>query len=98
METNRSANISAVAPFQALAADMGLSTATLAITWVLAQGDHVIPTTGTRSLTHFKEILQAAERQLSTEDLYAIDTALPVDWAYDDRFSVPQWIGPKKYY
>ena len=38
-------NLAAVAPFKALAADLGLPAAGLAIAWLLAQGDHVLPIT-----------------------------------------------------
>ncbi len=97
MEPNYSANIAALAPFRQLAADMGMSTAGLAIAWLLAQGEHVIPIPGTRSVAHFSELLQAAERELSNDDLKAIEAVLPIGWAHGDRYSVPQWIGPEKY-
>ena len=97
MAPNYNANIAAIAPFQALAADMGLSAAGLAIAWVLAQGDNVIPIPGTRSLTHFKEILQGAEKELTSEELKTIEAILPVGWAHGDRYSGPQWTGPEKY-
>lgn len=97
MEPNYSANIAAIAPFQALAADMGISTAGLAIAWVLAQGDHVIPIPGTRSVAHFGQLLEGAERPLTADDLSAIDQVLPIGWAHGDRYSVAQWNGPEKY-
>ena len=97
MEPNYSANIAAIAPFQALAADMGISTAGLAIAWVLAQGDHVIPIPGTRSVAHFAQLLEGAERPLTADDLSAIDQVLPIGWAHGDRYSVAQWNGPEKY-
>ena len=97
MEPNYSANIEAVAPFQALAADMGMSTAGLAIAWVMAQGDHVIPIPGTRSVDHFAELLEAADRTLSEDDLRAIEGVLPIGWAHGDRYSAVQWNGPERY-
>lgn len=97
MEPNYSANIAAIAPFQALAAELDMSTAGLAIAWVLAQGDHVIPIPGTRSLAHFTELLEAAERRLGADELSAIDAVLPIGWAHGDRYSAVQWNGPEKY-
>jgi len=97
MEPNYSANITAVAPFQALAAEMGISTAGLAIAWVLAQGEHVIPIPGTRSIVHFEQLLEAAERALTPEELTAIERILPVGWAHGDRYSAVQWTGPERY-
>ncbi|MGC1503642.1 MAG: aldo/keto reductase [Sulfitobacter sp.] len=96
-EPNYSANIAAIAGFQTLAADMGMSTAGLAIAWLLAQGDQVIPIPGTRSLAHFAQILEAAERVLSAEELDAIEQVLPVGWAHGDRYSAAQWNGPERY-
>ena len=97
MEPNYSANIAAVAPFQALAADMGMSAAGLAIAWVLSRGDHVIPIPGTRSLAHFAQLLEATDRVLSDEELKAIEAILPVGWAHGDRYSDLQWNGPERF-
>lgn len=97
MEPNYSANIAAVAPFQALAAQMGLSTAGLAIAWLLARGEHVLPIPGTRSLDHFAQLLEGASRALTHEELSAIETILPVGWAHGDRYSAVQWNGPERY-
>ncbi|NNK15952.1 MAG: aldo/keto reductase [Sulfitobacter sp.] len=97
MEPNYSANIAAVAPFQALAADMGMSTAGLAIAWVMAQGEHVIPIPGTRSVAHFSQLLEAADRTLTADELKAIEKVLPIGWAHGDRYSAVQWNGPEKY-
>lgn len=97
MEPNYTANIAAIAPFQALAAEMGLSTAGLAIAWLLAQGDHIIPIPGTRSVSHFEQLLEGAHRPLGDSDLAAINAVLPVGWAHGDRYSAVQWNGPEKY-
>ena len=97
MQPNYDANIAAVAPFQALAAEIGMSTAGLAIAWVLAQGDHVIPIPGTRSLTHFAQLLEGAERTLTPEELATIARILPVGWAHGDHYSAAQWNGPERY-
>lgn len=97
MQPNYDANIAAVKPFRDLAADMGMSTAGLAIAWVLAQGDHVIPIPGTRSTKHFAELLEAASRPLSEDDLKSIENVLPIGWAHGERYSLVQWVGPEKY-
>lgn len=97
MQPNYNANIAAVEPFRNLASDLGLSTAGLAIAWLLAQGDHVIPIPGTRSTKHFAEILEGAERELTQAELNAIAEVLPIGWAHGDRYSAVQWVGPEKY-
>jgi aryl-alcohol dehydrogenase-like predicted oxidoreductase len=97
MQPNYDANIAAVEPFRALAAEMGMSAAGLSIAWVLAQGEHILPIPGTRSTKHFAELLEGAKRELSQDELAAIDTILPIGWAHGDRYSVVQWVGPEKY-
>lgn len=97
MAPNHAANIAATDRFRALAAKMGVAAAGLANAWLLAQGDHVIPIPGTRSVQHFHEILQGAEMQLSATDLAAIEAALPIGWAHGDRYNAQQWAGPERY-
>jgi len=97
MGSNLAANIAAVKPFQQLAADMGTSSAALAIAWLLAQSDRVITIPGTRSVSHLGELAAGAELKLSQDDLARINVALPVGWAHGDRYSVDQWNGPEKY-
>ncbi|MFT6674172.1 MAG: aryl-alcohol dehydrogenase-like predicted oxidoreductase [Sulfitobacter sp.] len=97
MQPHYDANIAAVAPFQALAADLGLSTAGLAIAWTLAQGEHVIPIPGTRSIRHFAQLLEAVQKPLDAAALAAIDAVLPIGWAHGDRYSAAQWGGPERY-
>ena len=69
----------------------------LAIAWLLAKDEHIIPIPGTRSTTHLKEMIKGAEKKLSQSDLLAIEKTIPVGWAHGDRYSDIQWIGPEKY-
>jgi aryl-alcohol dehydrogenase-like predicted oxidoreductase len=96
-EPNFAANRSQADRFRALAADMGTSAAALAIAWLLAQGPHVIPIPGTRSVPHLRELAAGADLELSAADLRRIDEILPVGWAHGDRYSAGQWIGPERY-
>ncbi len=97
LEPNYSANIKAVEPFRQLAKELGIPTAGLAIAWLLAQGEHIIPIPGTRSVTHFKQLLTGATRELKADELAAIDRILPIGWAHGDRYSRQQWEGPEGY-
>ncbi|MFD0917157.1 aldo/keto reductase [Pseudahrensia aquimaris] len=97
MEPNYSANITAISAFQALASDMNISAAGLAIAWVLAKGEHIIPIPGTRSVEHFKEFLEGVDRPLTDEEIKAVEVTLPIGWAHGDRYSQAQWIGPERY-
>ncbi len=97
MAPNLAANMALTDRFRALAADMGLPAATLAMAWVLAQGPHVHPIPGTRSLDHLAELIRAATVQLSTDDLARIEAVLPVGWAHGDRYGPSQAVGPEQY-
>ncbi len=96
-EPNLSENITAVKGFQNLAKDYGLSAAGLAIAWLIAKDEHVIPIPGTRSTIHLKEMIKGTEKKLNQEDLNEIEKTIPVGWAHGDRYSDIQWIGPEKY-
>lgn len=97
MEPNLSQNLALAARFCALAAEMGTSAAALANAWLLAQGDHIIPIPGSRSVDHFRECVDGATLTLSADDLARIEAVLPVGWAHGDRYSEAQWIGPERY-
>lgn len=97
MPPNFAANLAETDRFRALAAEMGVPAAALAIGWVLAQGDHVVPIPGTRSVAHFRELVQGASLVLNADDIARIEAVLPVGWAHGDRYSEAQWIGPERY-
>lgn len=97
LEPNLSANLEYNARFCALAADMGVPAASLAIAWVLHQGEQVIAIPGTRSIAHLQELATGGEMDLSAEDIARIESVLPVGWAHGDRYSLGQWNGPERY-
>ena len=97
MEPNYQRNLELTAGFRALASEMGVPAAGLAIAWCLARGPHVIPIPGTRSVAHFRELVAGAELDLAAEDLARIEAVLPVGWAHGDRYSDDQWVGPERY-
>lgn len=94
---NLEANLAITDRFRALAADMGHPAASLAIAWLLHQGEHVLPIPGTRSPAHLREAVKGAEMTLSAEDIGRIEDVLPVGWAHGDRYAVAQWEGPERY-
>ena len=79
-----------------MASDFGLSTAGLAIAWLLTKGDHIIPIPGTRSVKHLIQMIKGTEFKLSSNDMKTIEKVLPVGWAHGDRYSTTQWKGPEK--
>jgi aryl-alcohol dehydrogenase-like predicted oxidoreductase len=94
---NHEANLAISDKLRALAAEMGEPTAALAIAWLLAQGDHILPIPGTRSLDHMREAIRGTQITLSAEDLARIETILPVGWAHGDRYDTVQWVGPERF-
>lgn len=97
MDPNLTANMAQTDRFRQLAADMGVPAAGLSIAWLMAQGPHVLPIPGTRSLAHFAELLRGATLTLTEADLAAIEAVLPVGWAHGDRYTADQWIGPERF-
>lgn len=97
LEPNYSHNIAATDRFRLLAGQMGHKTASLAIAWLLHQGEHILPIPGTRSVSHLEELAAGVDISLSENDLQAIEHCLPVGWAHGDRYSAAQWVGPEKY-
>ena len=53
---NYERNIERTNQLRAMASDMSVSTSGLAIAWLLAKGDHVVPIPGTRSVEHLNEL------------------------------------------
>ncbi len=96
-EPHYSLNLEYNAKFQNLAADMGIAAATLAVAWLVHQGEHVLPIPGTRHVQHLAEVAAGGSMDLSEEDLNRIETVLPAGWAHGDRYSVAQWVGPERY-
>jgi aryl-alcohol dehydrogenase-like predicted oxidoreductase len=97
LEPNFSLNRKALEPFLALASRYDASPGQLALAWVLAQGDHLVPIPGTRSVKHLEENAAAASIALSREQVAAIERALPRGFAHGDRYSDQQWIGAERY-
>jgi aryl-alcohol dehydrogenase-like predicted oxidoreductase len=73
---NMDANASLVATLMGLAADKGVTAAQLALSWVLHQGDFIVPIPGARKIRHLEENTAAADISLSAADLSKIGDAL----------------------
>ena len=69
----------------------------LAIAWLIAQGDHVLPIPGTRSVERLRELAVGAERTLTSGELAQVEKVLPIGWCHGDRYNQGQWNGPEKY-
>ena len=96
-EDNYRRNIESTNRFRVLAADMGLCASGLAIAWLLAKGEHVIPIPGTRSVAHLNELAAGVDLVLGKSDIETIEKVLPIGWCHGDRYAAGQWSGPEKY-
>ena len=79
-------NLRLVDEVNAIAADKGVTPAQLALAWVLAQGDDLVPIPGTKRVKTLEENVAAVDVVLTPEDLARIDAAFPKDAAAGERY------------
>jgi aryl-alcohol dehydrogenase-like predicted oxidoreductase len=84
---NLDRNLELVGRVEELAAEKGVAAGQLALAWVLAQGEDVVPIPGTKRLAYLEQNVAAAEIELSAEDLLRLDAAAPVGAAAGDRYA-----------
>jgi len=80
------ANLALVDRVRALASDKGCTPGQLALAWVLAQGDDVVPIPGTKRVTYLEENIGALDVVLTAADLAALDAAVPRDAVVGARY------------
>jgi aryl-alcohol dehydrogenase-like predicted oxidoreductase len=80
------ANLALVARIRELAEAKGATPGQLALAWVLAQGDDVVPIPGTKRVRYLEENVGAAAVALSADDLAALEQAVPRDAVAGDRY------------
>jgi aryl-alcohol dehydrogenase-like predicted oxidoreductase len=91
LDDNLDRNLRQIEALRKVADDLSMTPGQLALAWLLAQGDDVVPIPGTRRLDRITENAAAAEIELSPADLASIDLAVPpAGWAGDRKsFAVP---------
>ncbi len=70
-------NLLLVEQVQTLAAEKGVTAGQLALAWVLAQGDYLIPIPGTKQRKYLQENVGALEVKLSASELAALESIFP---------------------
>jgi aryl-alcohol dehydrogenase-like predicted oxidoreductase len=86
-------NAAAVAALKELAAEKEITVGQLALAWLLAQKDYIVPIPGTRRTERLGENVGAAAVELTAEDLKRIHEILP-DGSHGDRYAagmMPEW-------
>jgi aryl-alcohol dehydrogenase-like predicted oxidoreductase len=79
-----------VETLRSLAAEKGVSAAQLAVAWVLAKGESIVPVVGARSPAQLAESLGALSIALSPSDWMRIEAAIPASAVAGDRYAAPQ--------
>ena len=76
-DENIKRNLELVARLEEIASEKGCKPSQLAIAWLLAQGEDIVPIPGTKRLEYLKENVQAAEIELTGEESDLISRAVP---------------------
>src|SRR5437868_1149651 len=79
-------NIQLVREVEALAQEKGCTTAQLALAWVLAKGEDVVPIPGTKHRRYLDENIGGLEVKLTDEELQRLDEILPPGAAAGPRY------------
>jgi aryl-alcohol dehydrogenase-like predicted oxidoreductase len=74
---NLDANLKLAAKVAEIAEDKGITPAQLALAWVLAQGEDMVPIPGTKRRTYLEQNAAAVDVELTDEDLATIEAQLP---------------------
>jgi aryl-alcohol dehydrogenase-like predicted oxidoreductase len=84
---NLDTNLALVEQLREVAAQRGVTVAQIAIAWVLAQGDDIVPLIGARTRARLTEALGALDVTLSPDDLAGIEKAIPAGAAAGERYA-----------
>jgi aryl-alcohol dehydrogenase-like predicted oxidoreductase len=83
---NFAKNLDLVKKIEELAKVKGCTPSQLALAWVLAQGEDIVPIPGTKRIEYLEENLGAIDVKLTPEDLDQINAILPLGSAAGDRY------------
>jgi aryl-alcohol dehydrogenase-like predicted oxidoreductase len=89
---NFTRNLELVSQVREMAEGRGITAGQLALAWVQAQGDDVIPIPGTKRRTYLEENVASLDVQLSTDDLARLEAILPAGGAAGDRYPDMRWV------
>jgi aryl-alcohol dehydrogenase-like predicted oxidoreductase len=87
---NLDRNLALVDELRSVATELGVSVAQVAIAWVGAQGDDIVPLVGARTRERLTESLGAVDIQLTPQQLATIESAVPKGAAAGERYDAPQ--------
>jgi aryl-alcohol dehydrogenase-like predicted oxidoreductase len=85
---NLQRNLRLAETIQRLARGKGCTPAQLALAWVLAQDEHVVPIPGTKHTRYLEDNLGAVRVDLSADELQELTAAFPLGAAAGERYNV----------
>lgn len=83
---NLTHNLKLVEALRVIASEKGVTVPQLAIAWVFARGEEVIPLIGARRRDRLSEALEALKVELTEDDFSRIEEAVPPGAAAGDRY------------
>jgi aryl-alcohol dehydrogenase-like predicted oxidoreductase len=89
-ETNLERNLGLLETLRELAAIEGCTPAQIALAWLLAQGEDIVPIPGTKRRRYLEENVAALDVRLSGADLARLDRAFPPGITAGDRYPAGQ--------
>jgi aryl-alcohol dehydrogenase-like predicted oxidoreductase len=87
---NLERNLQLLTGLEDIARRQGVTTAQLAIAWVLSRGPDIVPLLGTKRRDRLAEALGAVDLELDPADLAALEAAVPGDQVAGDRYEAGQ--------
>jgi aryl-alcohol dehydrogenase-like predicted oxidoreductase len=87
------ANLALVEALAGVADGVGASVAEVAMAWVLARGDDIVPVIGARTPQQLEGALRAVALELDDAQLAAIGAAVPAEAVAGTRYAAPQMAG-----
>jgi len=86
-------NKALAAEVKTIAEEKGCTPAQLALAWVLARGEDVVPIPGTRRRRHLEDNIGALQVQLSKDDLDRLEAVIPPEAVAGQRYAAPGMAG-----
>ncbi len=83
-------NIGLLGPIEEIAAAKGCQPAQIALAWVLAKGEFIVPIPGSKRRDHLAENIAAVDIVLDKSEVAALDAAAPPDFTAGDRYPAGQ--------
>jgi len=79
-------NLKLLSRIEGIAKDLNVTNAQIALAWLLAKGNDVVPIPGTRKISRLEENIAAIDITLSAADIAALDEAAPIGAFAGERY------------